>query len=502
MSNILEMYGIKKSFGAICAVKDVDFSLEQGTIHALIGENGAGKSTLMNILGGVIHADSGKMTVEGSNVSILSPSDAKKLGIAFIHQELNVVNDLTVYENMFLGSEITKKSGFIDVSAMCAKTKEVLDQLEIDLDPKTLVNDLNASYKQIVEISKAIMLNARIIIMDEPTTSLTNIEIEHVFEIMRTLKKCGVSIIFISHKLKEVISICDRFTVLRDGVVVAVGDAKADGLSEIDLARHMVGRDIQNEHYFRQRELGGCVLEVQDYHLSKCFSNINFYIRKGEIVGFTGLLGDGRSDLFQSLFGVKKGARGCVLHNGKAISINNAEQALKEGLGYVPRNRKENGIIKDLSILGNITIVTLKKFARRILIDHKKEIECCNKYMEQLRIKMSDAEAPITSLSGGNQQKIVLAKWLESSPSLLILDNPTQGVDVGAKNEIYSIISNLANDGMSIIVLSSEAQEVLRVCDRIYVMYHGTIVGELSRKDADEEKIMILATGGSIGRSA
>lgn len=497
---ILEMKKINKSFNSNRVVKDVNFKMVKGEIHALLGENGAGKSTLMNILGGVLKPDSGEIYIDGQEVDIQNPSNAKEQGIAFIHQELNLVNDLTVYENMFLGSEILKKSGFIDIEKMCEKTKEVLKLIKVNIDPKTMVSTLDASYKQVVEIAKAILLNARLIIMDEPTTSLTNVEIENVFKIMRTLKENGVGIIFISHKLREIVSICDSYSVLRDGVLVANGDLKEDKITEEDLAAFMVKSDVQIDKFNRKRELGDTILEVKDYSMKNYFLNINFSIKKGEILGFTGLLGDGSSEVFQSLFGCKSGAKGSVRHKGKEVVIRNPIEAVQAGIGYVPRNRKENAIIKDLTIVENITLVALDNFKRRFLIDHKMECGCACKYKDALQIKMRNEKDLITSLSGGNQQKVVLGKWMEARPDVLILDNPTQGVDVGGKYDIYSIIFELVAKGMSIIVLSNEAQEVMRLCDRIMVMYHGEIVRELSSEEATEEKIMILATGGSIDK--
>ncbi|MDF2876941.1 MAG: sugar transporter ATP-binding protein [Clostridia bacterium] len=501
MENIvLEMRKINKSFDANHVVKDVDFNMKKGEIRALIGENGAGKSTLMNILGGVIPLDNGEIYIDNQKTEIQNPSSAKALGIAFIHQELNLINDLTVYENLFLGSEILKKSGFLDVEKMCEKTKEVLELLKINLNPKTMVKTLDASYKQVVEIAKAIMLNARIIIMDEPTTSLTNVEIENVFTIMRTLRNNGVSIIFISHKLKELISVCDSYSILRDGMLVADGNMEEDKMTEVDIARYMVNCSTQKDTSYRRREIGETILEVKNYSMEKTFSDINFSLRKGEILGFTGLLGDGRSELFQSLFGEKRGAVGTIEHKGKEISIKNTTAALNAGIGYVPSNRKENGIIKDLTIVENLTLVALNQFKRKGLLDHKRENDCTDKYKEDLRIKMGSKHNLITSLSGGNQQKIVLAKWLEANPDVLILDNPTQGVDIGGKSDIYSIIFDLAEKGISIIILSSEAQEVMRLCDRMMIMYHGFVTGELSAEEVTEEKIMILATGGSLER--
>lgn len=498
--SVLEMKNIKKHFSGIYAVKGAALHLEKGEIHALLGENGAGKTTLMNVLGGVLQADEGEVILNGGPVKFLSPKESQNQGIAFIHQELNIINDLMVYENLFLGTELMTKWRKLDTRAMYDKTREILKTMQVTLDPKTMVRDLDASYKQIVEIAKALLINAKIIIMDEPTTSLTNVEIEHLFEVMRTLKQNGVSIIFISHKLKEVVTICDAYTVLRDGEVVANGKfgAGEKTVSVADLAKYMVGRDVMSADIYRQHELGEVILETKNLSCLSEFKDINFKLKRGEIAGFTGLLGDGRSELAQCIFGCKKNYTGEIRIKGKLRRINNPGRALQLGIGYVPRNRKENGIIKDLSIMENITLVMLKKYTKLLWLNHKKEKADCADEVKKLNIKISRLGNLITSLSGGNQQKVVLAKWLEAAPEILIFDNPTQGVDVGAKNEIYSIIMSLAEQGVGIIVMSSEPQEIFRICDRVYVMFHGDIRGILEREEITEENIMLLSTGSNL----
>ncbi|HHW49838.1 MAG TPA: sugar ABC transporter ATP-binding protein [Clostridiaceae bacterium] len=493
------MQNICKSFGGPLVLNNVNFEVDKGEIHALLGENGAGKSTLMNILGGVVHANSGEILIDGCPVKISSPSDAQKYGIAFVHQELNVVNDLKVYENLFLGREILKR-GILDINSMRKATWEVLDKMNVKLSPDAMVKDLDTSYKQVVEIAKALLQNARIIIFDEPTTSLSNTEIENLFNIMRTLKEQNVSMIFISHKLKEVIEICDTYTILRDGVVVANGKiSDSKGKITIDeLARHMVGKEMYAHTIYREREIGKPLLEVNQLSLDGVFKDLSFTINKGEIVGFTGLLGDGRSEMAQCLFGYNKHYTGSINFKGKNIVVRSTEDALKCGIGYVPRNRKENGIIKHLTIKENFSIVTLKKFIKGIFINGKREKDACCAMLKQLNTKFGSIDDPIISLSGGNQQKVVLSKWLETNPDLLILDNPTQGVDVGAKDDIYTIIMDLATKGITIMLLSNEPQEIMRVCDRAYVMYHGSIQGELSRSEMTEENFMVLATGGTL----
>ena len=494
------MEKICKSFGANNVLTEVNFKLEAGEICALLGENGAGKSTLMNILGGVLPADSGRIFIDSNPVSFASPMDSLDAGIGFIHQELNLINDLTIYENMFI-THLPRKGAFLDAKYMREKTAELFERMNIDLDPGTMVRDLDASYKQIIEIGRALLQNASLIIMDEPTTSLTEPEIQRVFTMMRTLKEQGVGIIFISHKLGEVMEICDRYTVLRDGHMVASG--LVSETSPKQLAAHMVGREVNSDAFNRDIRLGEEVLRLENLSDGKHFHDINLTVRAGEILGVTGLLGDGRSELFQTVFGaLGKPSSGTIRLQGKEVRITSTHQALEAGIAYLPRNRKENAIIKDMTILDNGSIVHLPKLLKNLFfIDFAKQESLFAKQVEELRIKMGDRLDGITSLSGGNQQKVVLAKWLMSGPKLLILDNPTQGVDVGAKEEIYSIIHRLAEEGVAIIVLSSEAQEIIRVCDRTLVLFHGRHAGELKGEEMTEHSIMYLATGGNQNES-
>lgn len=490
----VEMKGISKSFGANLVLKQVDFSVQGGEVCALLGENGAGKSTLMNILGGVIPKDSGKIIIDGKEVDFPTPASSLEAGIAFIHQELNLVNDLSIYENMFIGREIKGKHGLLDQEKMIAETNAIFKRMGIALDPKTMVRDLDASYKQIVEISRAMMMRASVIIMDEPTTSLTEPEIERVFAFMRALQKEGVGIVFISHKLGEVLEICTDYSVLRDGVLVAKGKIDSSVTTEL-LAFHMVGRKVGSGKFKRNAKVGSEVLSLSDLTSEPFYRHITLSVRKGEILGITGLLGDGRSELFQSVFGAGRRFSGTVELEGKRISCSDPWDSIALGIAYVPRNRKENGIIKDMDILENGSIVVLDRLSRHGIIDGEKETELFQKQVRDLSIKMGKETDSITSLSGGNQQKVVLAKWLSTGPKVLILDNPTQGVDVGAKEEIYDIILRLAESGVAVIVLSSEAQEIMRVCDRTFVMFHGSLMGELEGDAMQEHAIMLLATG-------
>lgn len=492
----VEMKNIYKSFGSNHVLKDVSISIEGGEIVALLGENGAGKSTLMNILGGVIPKDAGTILLDGEEVEFVNPAQSQEAGISFIHQELNLVNDLPIYQNMFLGREIKGRFGRLKLDQMIKETEKIFEEMQVDLDPRTMVRELDASYKQIVEICRAMMMNASIIIMDEPTTSLTEKEIERVFQMMRRMKERGVGIIFISHKLNEVMEVCDRYIVLRDGNLVAEG-AICD-VTTGDLARFMVGHDVRTESLTREKNISEEVLRVENLSYQNFFQNINFSIRAGEIVGITGLLGDGRSELFQAIFGAIPHDSGKIFFNGNETIIQSPGHALRIGIGYLPNNRKENGIIKDMNIIENASIASWPAYSKWGRIDRKAHEDQFEQQKKTLKIKMMNNKDNINSLSGGNQQKVILARWLSINPKVLILDNPTQGVDVGAKEDIYDIIMKLAEEGIAVIVLSGEAQEIIRLCDRAIVMYHGHIQGEVAGDEMTEENIMVLATGGQL----
>ena len=490
----VSMKGIVKSFGANDVLRQVDFTVQGGEICALLGENGAGKSTLMNILGGVLQADQGRIELDGRPVSFHSPAQSLNAGIAFIHQELNLINDLPVYENMFIGREIKKISGFIDHKEELRQTRALFRSLDISIDPMAQVASLDASYKQIVEIARALLMKASIIIMDEPTTSLTDPEIERVFDMLRTLKKQNVGVVFISHKLREVMEICDTYMVLRDGVVVSGGAVKEATIASI--SRDMVGHDVRTEPLEQTADIGGEVLRLEGLTQEPYYRDVSLTVHAGEVLGVTGLLGDGRSEVFRTVFGDGGRYQGGIYIEGKRVQMKSTRQALTLGVAYMPRNRKENAIIKDMDILDNGTIVMLTKLTRLGLIDRRRQIERFERQRKDLQIKMGAPTDGIGSLSGGNQQKVVLAKWLMTDPKLLILDNPTQGVDVGAKEEIYDIILRLAKRGVAVVVLSNEAQEIIRVCGRSLVMYHGNVRAEVRGETMNEANIMRLATGG------
>lgn len=497
MSNAVEMKGIFKSFGVNDVLKDVDFILEKGSIHALLGENGAGKSTLMNILGGLLDTDAGTITVTGTTIKDNKSVIDEKIG--FVHQELSLVNDLNIYENLFLGNE-KKKGIFLDKKEMSKEAQITLERMGVDISPQTMVSELAPSYKQIVEIARAMMKNAEVIIMDEPTTSLTDVEIERIFKVMDTLKKQGISLIFISHKLNEVIRICDSYTILRDGKLATKG-VVTEKTTEKELSMHMVGEEVQTSGIYEEREIGDIVLELKNMTRNREYQDVNINVRKGEVVGVTGLLGDGRTELFASVTGANYPYEGSVFINGQKITMKNTTLAKANKLGYVPKNRKENAIIKDMSIEENLVLSIMKDISRVGLIGTKKKEEIVSDYVKKLNIKVSDTKNLITSLSGGNQQKVVLSKVLSTNPNIVVLDNPTQGVDIGAKMEIYRQIIELAKQGLSFIVLSSEISELQRICDRTYVMFHGKVKHEFKRNEMTEDNIMLVATGGSVKSS-
>ena len=488
----IEFDQIHKSFGPTEVLHGVSLSLEGGQILALLGENGAGKSTLMNILGGLLRPDAGEVRVDGQPVQFRTPNDSIGHGIAFIHQELSPVNDLQVYENVFLGREL-RRGLFLDRAAMRSQAAQLLQSLDIPIDVDSHMRDLDASSKQIVEICRALQCQARVIIMDEPTTSLAEHEIALLFTLVRNLAAQGVGIIFISHKLNEVKELCSRYAVLRNGAVVAEGEM-ADVTTE-ELSEWIVGHELAHWQPARAGQLGSEVLRVDGISRGREFRDVSFSVRAGEILGITGLLGDGRSEVFRSLFGDTPDYEGRVFLEGQPFHARNTWSAVRAGLAYVPSNRKENAIVPDLSVLFNGTLATLRAYCRCGWLCRPRQEQDFQGPARDFRVKYGRLDDLITTLSGGNQQKVILARWLTTHPRLLVLDNPTQGVDIGAKQEIYDIVRRVAAEGMAVIVLSGEGQEIVRLCSRALVMYHGTIVGELQDDELNEHEIMRYATG-------
>ena len=491
--NVIEMLHITKEFPGIIANDDITLQLRRGEIHALLGENGAGKSTLMSVLFGLYQPEAGEIKKNGKVVKINNPNDATALGIGMVHQHFQLVDVFTVLDNIILGAETTKL-GFLQKKEARKKVEALSEKygLKVDLDAR--VENITVGMQQRVEILKMLYRDNEILIFDEPTAVLTPQEIDELMATMKEFAKEGKSILFISHKLKEVMEVCNRYTVLRDGNMVAAGPVAE--VTTADLARFMVGHDVRTENLHQDKELGGEILRGEGLSDGSHFRDISFTVHAGEVLGVTGLLGDGRSELFQAVFGDLP-YTGQLFVEGQPVKVTSTPQAIRLGIGYVPRNRKENGIIKDMDIVENGSMVTLPRLARRGLIDQRRRDAEFDRQVSELHIKMGKKTDLITSLSGGNQQKVVLAKWLSAHPKVLILDNPTQGVDVGAKEEIYDIILRLAREGVAVVVLSSEAQEIIRVCDRALVLYHGALQGEVSGADMNEQTIMHLATGGA-----
>lgn len=491
MSNILEMKGIEKAFFGVTVLNKVDFAVEHGEVHALLGENGAGKSTLMNILAGVYTRDGGEVVFDGKPLVNTTVQKSESAGIAFVHQEINVFNDLKVYENIFMRKEITK-FGVLNKRAMIKQSRELFERLGVDIDPTELVSTFDTAKKQLLEIAKALFVNAKLIILDEPTTALSNEQIEHLFSIVNRLKnEEGVSFIFISHKMNEIFALADRYTVLRNGEMVGTGSI-ADTDPE-SVTKLMVGSSYSAADVYSARKLGDEVLRVENL-TGEGFHDVSFSARKGEIIGLTGLKGAGVSEVMQAVFGAVPAESGKVFLNGREIRVGSIHKAMKHSVGMVAANRKENSVIPDMTLLENGYIAQHTISMKQPFIVKRREIKRFNERKEQLSIKANSHSDLITSLSGGNQQKVILARWLNTNADILLLDNPTQGIDVGAKAEIYKLILKLAEEGKTILVNTLEIPEVQKVADRCIVFYHGTIKKVLERGDITEETVMLHAT--------
>ena len=488
----LEMSNINKSFFGVQVLHNVNFSVTKGSIHALIGENGAGKSTLMNILGGVYTLDSGIIEIDDKEVANLTVNKAMDLGIAFVHQEINLFNDLLVYENIFMNKELTKY-GVLNRKEMIKLTNNLFKELGVDMKATDLVGELSTSKKQLLEISKALFANADLLILDEPTTSLSNEEIDNFFRIIKNLKEQGKTFIFISHKMPEIFNLCDEYTVLRNGHLISSGLIK-DTNPEI-ITSEIVGKSYSSkEQIYEERKTGEKVLEIKNL-CGKGFRNINLNVNKGEIIGFTGLQGAGSSELMQALFGITKTTAGEVFANGKKITNKKTKRVMKSGIGMVPANRKENSVFESLSILDNFTLANFTiTSTKKPFFSPKKETEKFNASKDDMLIKCNSHKDLLVSLSGGNQQKVIVGRWLNTNADILLLDNPTQGVDVGAKNEIYKLLIKLSKQGKTIIFNTLEIPEIQKCADKCCVFYHGEIEKILERDDITEENVMRYAT--------
>lgn len=489
----IEMKGITKFFGAVRALENVDFTINQSEIHGLMGENGAGKSTLMNILGGAIQPNDGEIYINGELIEKMTIQLASEMGIRFIHQELNLVNDLKVYENLYLGEELTNKFGILEKKQMIEKSKEVLERLKLDIDPTMPVAELETSRKQLVEIAKALLFESELIIMDEPTTALTNTEIDILFKIMRNLRDEGISIIFISHKMPELFRICDKYTVLRDGHFIESGNFK--DIDEHIATSLLVGNREIDTTWIKEDKREETILSARSLTCDGFFHDVSFDLHKGEVLAITGLHGDGRSELSEALFGARPLSSGKILLNGEELKLTNISSVMKSGIGMIPRNRKERSIIKDLSVVNNFSVAYFVAKHKRVFINDKQEIERFNHSRQTIDIKTDDPNNYITSLSGGNQQKVIVSRWLELDSDVYVMDNPTQGIDVGTKFEIYRLINELSQRGKSLIIFSAEFPEIHRIADRCFVMYKGQINAELNRDELTERNVMFYATG-------
>ncbi|WP_026582000.1 sugar ABC transporter ATP-binding protein [Bacillus sp. J33] len=492
---IVEMKNIHKSFFNVQVLKGVDFDLVPGEIHALMGENGAGKSTLMKILTGIHKSNSGEIHYKGNLTEYHSPKEAEKAGIAVIHQELNIIPYLTVAENMFLGKELRRQPfGILKTKEMNEKTREYLNRLGIDLDPQMEAGDLSVGQQQMIEIARAIAADTEVLIMDEPTAALTDREIETLFTVMNQLRKEGVAIIYISHRMEEIFRMCDRITVLRDGQSIGTKVTSETDFEEI--VKMMVGRELGERFPERTAEIGEDRFVVKDLSLEGLFQNISFNVRKGEILGVAGLMGAGRTEIMETICGARKKTGGRIYMDGKELNIRKPHHAIEAGIGFITEDRKDEGLVLGLTVRENLAIPNLKKLSKSAVIVKQKEKQWTEEMIQKLRIKTSGPEQEVKSLSGGNQQKVVFGKWLGIEPKLLILDEPTRGVDVGAKKEIYSIMNELTEKGFSIIMVSSELPEILGMSDRVMVIHEGKLTAILDKKEASQEKIMEAATGG------
>lgn len=488
---LLNMSGIYKAFSGVSVLSGVELHVNVGEIHALLGENGAGKSTLMNILSGSYTADAGTVIFDGADITGSSIKQIEGAGIAFVHQELNLFNDLLAYENIFLGAEETTPWGSLKKRDMANKAAELFERLGVDIDPYALVDDLKPSEKQLLEISRALFRNAKLLILDEPTASLNTDEVEHMFQIVRGLRDKGTSFIFISHKMPEIFDLCDTYTVLRNGKFIANGNISDTTPREV--TNLLVGAALSDRDAYEPRELGEEMLRVEHFS-GEGFTDVTFTARRGQIIGLTGLKGCGSSELMQGLFGIHHPSGGNVEVCGKKLHGGSIHEAMGAGIAMLPADRKENSVIPDMSLLENMYLSEHVLSARSFAINTKRENERFEKYGKLLNIKANSSADNINSLSGGNQQKVFLARWLNTDAQVLLLDNPTQGIDVGAKSEIYHLILDLARKGKTVIINTLEIPELREVADVCYVLYEGRVVKELAHDEINEQTVMLYST--------
>ncbi|MCK6259046.1 sugar ABC transporter ATP-binding protein [Fictibacillus sp. KIGAM418] len=492
---LVHLTGIYKSFSDVHVLKNVSFDVQTGEVHALMGENGAGKSTLMKIMAGIYERDKGTITVKGKDVHFSNPKEAEEMGIGVVHQELNIIPYLTVTENLFLGKELTYgKTGILRTSDMRKRTKKALQQLGVEINPDAVAGELSVGQQQMIEIAKVLETNSDCIIMDEPTAALTDREIEALFTVIEKLKKQGVGIVYISHRMEEIFQMCDRISVLRDGDFIGTKIVKETNFDEI--VSMMVGRQLGERFPDRKAKIGPERLRVEGLSRKEHFEDIHFDVKQGEILGVAGLMGAGRTEIMEAIFGYKKKDGGSVYLDGKPMNISKPSDAIAAGLAFVTEDRKDKGLVVGMTVRENFTLTNLKAVSNGGVISASAEQKETERLIKKLHVKTSGGEQIVKSLSGGNQQKIVIGKWVNNQPKVLILDEPTRGVDVGAKKEIYQIMNELTEQGVSIIMVSSELPEILGMSDRILVIHEGKISRILNREEADQEKIMHAATGG------
>lgn len=490
MGNILEIKNVTKRYPGVVALNNISISIREGEVHALVGENGAGKSTLIKTITGAITPDEGTIIYQGKEYAELNPILSGKIGIEAIYQEFNLAPELSVEENIYMGSKVNQ-GVFIDRKELTNKTIEILKRLNADINPSTKIKDLTVAYMQLVEISKALAKNVKLLIMDEPTAPLTDNEVQILFKLVKQLKEQGVSIIYISHRLDEIFELSDRVTVMRDGEVIKTVDTCDTDKNQ--LIFDMVGRELTETYPKREPVYGDTILEVKDL-CGQSNEETSFSVKAGEIVGLAGLVGAGRTELARLIIGADKKYDGEVLVNGKTVKINSPKDAIENGIAYVSEDRKNQGVLLKMPIRWNITLPILRRLSNLGFIDTKKENECVNKYKDALRIKTPSLNQLVGNLSGGNQQKVAVAKWLASESKILILDEPTRGIDVGAKQEIYELINKLTQEGLGILMISSEMEEIMGMSDRMLVMAEGKVVGELAKEEFAQEKILRYAS--------
>ncbi|MDX1416696.1 MAG: sugar ABC transporter ATP-binding protein [Candidatus Promineifilaceae bacterium] len=487
---VLLMEGISKHFGGVKALENVDFDLNRGEVHALVGENGAGKSTLIKVLGGIIPRNAGRIIFDGREVNFHRPIDALEAGIAIIHQELSLMPELNVVENMFMG-RMKSRLGILNWGELRRETIEAMNLINLHVDPNAIVRDLTISQRQMIEIARSLAVNAQLVVMDEPNSSLSESESEVLFDVIKRLKERGIAIIYVSHKIDEVLRISDRISVLRDGNYV--GTITSADASEQDVINMMVGRELDRSAFSVFEHVGETILEVR--HLTgRGFTDVSFDLNKGEILAFSGLVGAGRSEVNRAIFGADKFETGEIIFDGRPVHFKSPGQAIKNGLAMVPEDRKVLSLFMNMKIAKNMSMAELPHMTKGV-INERRERSLVNEFVEKLDIRLASIDDPVSSLSGGNQQKTVLGRWLATDPKLLILDEPTHGVDIGAKSEIYELMRRLADDGMGIILISSELPEVLALAHRIVIMHEGRVTGIIDREGATEEGIMAYATG-------